>query len=107
MNYFSFASTIASIVLSVLAIIMTISSDAKSERVKDSIDSSLEELEEATEIMSKYAAEISRQSQTIQDIFEHTKNVEEVLTKQLPKKDDIPVNHFTESNYRSEEVEAV
>lgn len=70
LNYFSFASTIASIILSVIAIIMTITSEQKSDNVKAAIDNSVRYLETSTEKISKYAENLELQSKTFQQTLQ-------------------------------------
>ena len=75
MDYFSFASTITSIVLSVVAIIMTISSESKSEGVKHQIDKSVQELKDAAKTMQEYASGVDEQKKVFQEILENSKEI--------------------------------
>lgn len=56
---FSFASTIASIILSVIAIILTITSETKNASTKEKLEKSVEQIEEKTEILEKVSKEIN------------------------------------------------
>lgn len=75
MDYFSFASTITSIVLSVVAIIMTISSESKSEGVKQQIDNSVSQLESAKVTIQDYISRMNAQSE------EQDKKFNDILSK--------------------------
>lgn len=89
MDYFSFASTITSIVLSVVAIIMTISSESKSESVKHQIDKSVDELECSTQAIKEYTMRMNTQAESQEKIFlEILNKSEEILnmTKSLDKR---------------------
>lgn len=89
MEYFSFASTITSIVLSVVAIIMTISSESKSEGVKHQIDKSVEELGSAKQTIQEHitrmATQAEAQEKTFKDILSKSEEILE-MTKSLDKR---------------------
>lgn len=87
LNYFSFASTIASIILSVVAIMMTIFSDAKNENTKAQINKAVDELNRATILIKQHTDNLTARSdeqkstfedilKNSQDILDRTKNIE-------------------------------
>lgn len=79
MDYFSFASTITSIILSVLAIIMTIWGENKTEGMKRQIDDSAHKLEEAANKIQEYKAQLDQQ----QEIFQNILNTSQLLKKEI------------------------
>lgn len=93
-QYFSFASTITSMVLSVIAIIMTIISEQKSDRVQAAIEESIEELQAASNQVREYAEQIDMQRKILDGLVKKTdENLEktkEVLnrTKKLGRAED-------------------
>lgn len=78
LNYFSFASTIASIILSVIAIIMTIINEQKSDNVKTAIDNSVRSLKDSSKEIAEYAQQIGQQRKTFEGILAKS---EETLNK--------------------------
>ena len=70
LNYFSFASTIASIILSVLAIMMTIFSDAKNENTKALINKSVQSLESTAKDIQSYTNSFKEKSEAQKETFE-------------------------------------
>ena len=70
LDYFSFASTIASIILSVLAIMMTIFSDAKNETSKALINKSIQSLENTSKEVKFYTDGFNKKSDEQKDTFE-------------------------------------
>ncbi len=59
MSLFSFASTIASIILSVIAIILTITSETKNESTKEKLEKTVEQIEEKTKILEEVSKDIN------------------------------------------------
>lgn len=88
LEYFSFASTITSIILSVLAIMMTIFSDAKNENTKSLINKSIDSLEKAIKTIERHTQEMNsvsdRQRETFEKILENSSDILE-RTKGLEK----------------------
>ena len=60
MSLFSFASTIASIILSVIAIILTITSETKNATIKDKLEKSVKQLEKTTKLLRKLSESIDQ-----------------------------------------------
>lgn len=110
-QYFSFTSTLTSIVLSVIAIIMTIVSEQKSDNVKTAIDESVKELQNASKeitlfteqineqqakseaILSKMDENLSQSKMLLHQVLEKTTNLEQnILNK---SKRDLNTDDYT------------
>lgn len=77
MGYFSFASTITSIILSVIAIIMTINNEQKSDRVKDAIDESVKTLQQSTEELKEYSESMGDVSEKLETVLSDIHGISE------------------------------
>lgn len=112
-QYFSFASTITSMVLSVIAIIMTIINEQKSDRVRVVIEESVEELKAASKQVKEYADQIAMQRKILDGLVnktdENLKRTKEVLdrTEKLNQKFDNVNRDFSATNYDDLDDEAV
>lgn len=81
MSLFSFASTIASIILSVIAIILTITSETKNESTKEKLEKSVEQIQSTTNLLKEASKtidpellkKISDQTDELKDL---TKNID-------------------------------
>lgn len=107
LEYFSFASTITSIILSVLAIMMTIFSDAKNENTKSLINKSIDSLEKAIKTIEEHTQEMNnvsdKQRETFEKILENSSDILE-RTKGLEKSvKDLGVEHRRTDDFSNKE----
>lgn len=85
-NYFSFASTITSIILSVLAIFMTLISEYKNEFTKAKIDNAVMKIDDSTDKLGKLQKELKEELpnydnllREIKKVLDHMNNIERAV----------------------------
>lgn len=102
LNYFSFASTLSSIILSVIAIIMTINSEQRSEAAKSQLEQAAQamakmndELNEKLMTIGRYSSSITENVEEfdlkLEDILNSARNTEALLGNNINKNDFDPV----------------
>lgn len=87
MSLFSFASTIASIILSVIAIILTITSETKSASTKEKLEKSAEQIESTTELLEKASKDIK--PELLRDIGEKIDKLSSLMEDAFEKIEEI------------------
>lgn len=88
--YFSFASTITSIILSVLAIIMTLTGEAKNQTSKDILTSSANTIASTTELLKKYAENIDAEG--LHKLDEKIVKIDNLLVSAIRKIESVEEN---------------
>lgn len=88
--YFSFASTITSIILSVLAIIMTLTGEAKNQTSKDILTSSANTIASTTELLKKYAENIDAEG--LHKLDEKIVKIDNLLVRAIRKIESVEEN---------------
>lgn len=83
MSLFSFASTIASIILSVIAIILTISSETKNASTKEKLEKSAEQIETSTNLLEDASKRID--PNLLKDIGEKINKLDDVMKEAIAK----------------------
>lgn len=93
-NYFSFAGTLSSIILSVVAIFMTINSENASKDAKSQLDRSISQMERTVADIKHFSNELNQTAETVQ---RQLKNTAEEIEEHL-------VNTANEIQARMDEV---
>lgn len=82
-SLFSFASTIASIILSVIAIILTITSETKNASMKDKLEKSAEQIKKTTEMLKIVSDNIK--PELLHDIGNKIASLDELMKEAITK----------------------
>lgn len=77
-EHFSFASTVASIILSVLAIFMSVSGEAKTQVIRDRIEQEADDIEK---VASRLGEDIQKLSGRIEVIVHNTDNIKASISE--------------------------
>lgn len=109
-NYFSFAGTLSSIILSVVAIFMTINSENESKDAKTQLDRSIAKMEESTQAVEKASDDWKNTVTELQGRLDTVRvEIEDVLERiqKVADQNDQILVHSKERNFKDEDLEWV
>ncbi|GAA6505042.1 hypothetical protein K350107B32_14350 [Agathobaculum butyriciproducens] len=106
-NYFSFAGTLSSIILSVVAIFMTINSENESKDAKTQLDRSIAKMEESTQAVEKASDDWKNTVTELQGRLDTVRvEIEDVLERiqKVADQNDQILVHSKERNFKGEDL---
>lgn len=109
-DYFSFAGTLSSIILSVVAIFMTINSENESKDAKTQLDRSIAKMEESTQAVEKASDDWKNTVTELQGRLDTVRvEIEDVLERiqKVADQNDQILVHSKERNFKGEDLEWV
>ena len=109
-NYFPFAGTLSSIILSVVAIFMTINSENESKDAKTQLDRSIAKMEESTQAVEKASDDWKNTVTELQGRLDTVRvEIEDVLERiqKVADQNDQILVHSKERNFKDEDLEWV